>query len=100
MFSSCRAARLFIADETTTTIIEIHSAVERSNLWKVRNPHHLNQFDIYENLNLPVTATVSTFHQRSPPTRERPPPSGFVLVGYPEAEVVVPSILVTASVIV
>jgi hypothetical protein len=54
MFSSCRAARLFIADETTTSIIEIHSAVERSKLWKLRNPHQLNQFDIYENRSRPA----------------------------------------------
>jgi hypothetical protein len=36
-------------DETITSIIEIHSNVERSSLSNVRNPHHLNQFDIYEN---------------------------------------------------
>jgi hypothetical protein len=49
MFSSCRAARLFTKDETTTSIIAIHSNVQRNSLSNACNPHHLNQFDIYEN---------------------------------------------------
>jgi hypothetical protein len=49
MFSSCRAARLFVADQTTAVIIAIRSFVERSSLWNLCNPHHLNQFHICEN---------------------------------------------------
>jgi ABC-type antimicrobial peptide transport system ATPase subunit len=41
-FSSCSAARLFIADETTTNIIVIRSNVQRGSLWNVCNPHYLN----------------------------------------------------------
>jgi hypothetical protein len=47
--SSCRAAQLSIADETTAAIIAIHSNVERSSLWNVCNPHHLNLFHLHEN---------------------------------------------------
>src|SRR5436305_1662639 len=48
-FSSQRAARLFVADETTTSIGAIHSKAELSSLWTVCKRHHLNPFDIYEN---------------------------------------------------
>jgi len=31
------------------SIIAIHFDVEQVSFWGVCNPHHLNQFDIYEN---------------------------------------------------
>ncbi len=43
---SCAA---FPLDESTNSIIETHSTVERNSLWNACEPHHLNQFDIYEN---------------------------------------------------
>jgi hypothetical protein len=57
--SSWRAARLFIADKTTTSIIAIQSNAESSSLWNVCNPHPLNRFDIYENHNTSKSPSIT-----------------------------------------
>jgi len=56
-FSNWRAARLFNADEATTSISAIHSNAKSSSLWNVCNAHHLNQFDINENHKCRVVRT-------------------------------------------
>jgi len=48
MFSSSRAVRLFSNDESNSAITESHPNVDRTNLPKLRNPHHLNYFGIRE----------------------------------------------------
>ena len=46
--SSCRAVRLFSNDESNSAITESHPNVDRTNLPKLRNPHHLNCVRICE----------------------------------------------------
>ena len=67
-FSSCRAARLFRADDTKASASERHSKVRGNTLRNVCNPHHLNYFVIYERHNQPVIAEL----------QQNPLPEGYL----------------------